>query len=539
MSVAEIFKNRSRKVVRRIASVVCSITIAAAALVAVPTKSEAAITVSGNDIVRTAVSYLGTPYVLGGTSRAGLDCSGFVYLVLTQLGYSNVPRTSAGWLSAPALTWNGEKVNVQILDATNPSYDAQPGDIISYQGHVAISMGRPGTWGQYSDIRSYTAAMGGNTKLVFDTSSKWPNTSPWYRIHARSAAPNAQGRIHGVEIDDTNYAASGCYAIRAYRITSSTGTNGGNNSSAKPTINDIAISNVTSSGYTVTVTFSNPSQIQSISLPTWTSANGQDDITWDTVNAASKITYQVKTSQHKNESGEYNTHVHMTDKSGQVMIDGRAVNVPASNNSNANGGTPSISNVQFSDVSASGYTVTVTFKNASSIASVTFPTWTSANGQDDITWDTAAIKGDTATYRVDTSRHKSESGTYNTHIHMRDRSGNLIIGGGEVQVPAGASNNQKPKVSSFQISNVSKSGYNVTITIENAQNVDYVACPTWTSVNGQDDITWGRASVSGNTYTYRVNTSEHGGQRGVYNTHAHIYDKSGNLLIDGREVVVP
>ncbi len=122
---------------------------------------------------------------------------------------------------------------------------------------------------------------------------------------------------------------------------------------------------------------------------------------------------------------------------------------------------------------------------------------------------------------------------------MKDRSGNLIIDGGKVQVPANTSNNQKPEVSSFKISNVSKSGYDVTITIQNAQNVDYVSCPTWTSANGQDDITWGRASASGSTYTYRVNTSEHGGQRGVYNTHAHVYDKSGNLIIDGGEVVVP
>ncbi len=538
MSVAENFKNRSRRVVKKIASVVCSITIAVAAFAAVPTKSEAAITVSGNDIVRTAVSYLGTPYVLGGTSKDGLDCSGFVYLVLTQLGYSNVPRSSSGWLSAPELKWNGEKVKVQTLDPTKSSYDAQPGDILVYQGHVAISMGRPGTWGQYSDIRSYTAAMGGNTKLVFDTSSAWPDTSPWYRIHARSAEPSASGRIKGVEIDDTNFSAAGCYATKAYRITSSTGADNDGQSSNKPAINDITISNVTSSGYTVTVTFSNSSQIQSIALPTWTSANGQDDITWDRVSAQSKVTYQVKTSSHNNESGEYNTHVHMTDKSGQVTIAGKSVNVPASNN-NSNNAAPSIANVKFSDVSSSGYTVTVKFNNASSVASVTFPTWTSANGQDDITWDTASVKGDTATYRVDTSKHKNESGEYNTHIHMKDRSGNLIIDGGKVQVPANTSNNQKPEVSSFKISNVSKSGYDVTITIQNAQNVDYVSCPTWTSANGQDDITWGRASASGSTYTYRVNTSEHGGQRGVYNTHAHVYDKSGNLIIDGGEVVVP
>ncbi len=82
-------------------------------------------------------------------------------------------------------------------------------------------------------------------------------------------------------------------------------------------------------------------------------------------------------------------------------------------------------------------------------------------------------------------------------------------------------------------------GYDVTVTIQNAQNISYVVFPTWTSTNGQDDITWGEGKVSGNTYTYHVNTSDHGKQKGIYSTHIHIYDKNGNLIIDGREIIVP
>lgn len=44
--------------------------------------------VSGQQILNEAKKYLGTPYVYGGASPSGFDCSGFVYYVLKQLGFS-------------------------------------------------------------------------------------------------------------------------------------------------------------------------------------------------------------------------------------------------------------------------------------------------------------------------------------------------------------------------------------------------------------------------------------------------------------------
>lgn len=66
-----------------------------------------------SDIVTTARSYLGKPYVWGGESESegGYDCSGFVYSVLNNCGMK-VPRTTAQGYSAL-----GKKVtNVQSAD---------------------------------------------------------------------------------------------------------------------------------------------------------------------------------------------------------------------------------------------------------------------------------------------------------------------------------------------------------------------------------------------------------------------------------------
>ncbi len=49
---------------------------------------------SSTQLVNIAKNYLGVPYVFGGTSTSGFDCSGFVYYVFKNAGKS-VSRTSA------------------------------------------------------------------------------------------------------------------------------------------------------------------------------------------------------------------------------------------------------------------------------------------------------------------------------------------------------------------------------------------------------------------------------------------------------------
>ncbi len=50
--------------------------------------SSPAVKLSGSEILAEAQKYLGTPYIYGGASPKGFDCSGFVYYVLKQLGYA-------------------------------------------------------------------------------------------------------------------------------------------------------------------------------------------------------------------------------------------------------------------------------------------------------------------------------------------------------------------------------------------------------------------------------------------------------------------
>ncbi len=80
----------------------------------------------GKKIAKYGCQFIGNPYVYGGTSLTnGADCSGFVYRIYGNFGYS-LPRTSYEQRSA----------------GSSVSYDeAQPGDLICYDGHVGMYIG--------------------------------------------------------------------------------------------------------------------------------------------------------------------------------------------------------------------------------------------------------------------------------------------------------------------------------------------------------------------------------------------------------------
>lgn len=92
---------------------------------------------------------------------------------------------------------------------------------------------------------------------------------------------------------------------------------------------------------------------------------------------------------------------------------------------------PAISDVRYSDVSSTGYTISCTATDNLSVAKVAFPTWTVNNGQDDLPemfMETQRGKkdGDTYSFYVKASDHNNEQGQYVTHIYAVDYAGNTI-----------------------------------------------------------------------------------------------------------------
>lgn len=195
-----------------------------------------------------------------------------------------------------------------------------------------------------------------------------------------------------------------------------------------PTIENITVTNRSSSGYTVTCTFKDDVGLSYATFPTWTLNNGQDDITWDRVELSGKeqtVSYTVKIDKHNNEKAVYYTDIYVYDTSNNSKWGHSSCYVESN--------PPVISDVKITDISSQGYTITCAVNDAENeISKVLFPTWSDYNGQDDLAYDwpnnpsiVGTIKDGIATFRVNASEHNNETGIYYTHIYAYDSCGNV------------------------------------------------------------------------------------------------------------------
>jgi cell wall-associated NlpC family hydrolase len=93
------------------------------------------LTVWQRRILNTAVSLIGYPYIWGGTSLTGMDCSGFVWRVYKLTSYAGAPQLSGVLRGRTTMAMSGEVPKSRRISFKH----LQPGDVLFFGNDGAAS----------------------------------------------------------------------------------------------------------------------------------------------------------------------------------------------------------------------------------------------------------------------------------------------------------------------------------------------------------------------------------------------------------------
>ncbi len=270
--------------------------------------------------------------------------------------------------------------------------------------------------------------------------AKFFTSTEWRKDNYRKVVNETDYRIAAQELKNAGYATNPNYPgklirlIEAYKLyewdavsntTNSVQENEGVESpNPKADLAITALNNATGSYDLVISNLIAPRGFKEVLVPTWSEKNGQDDIIWykaaKQANGDYKVT--VRSSNHKGDSGLYNSHVYLVDNDGKFIgLGGKQVTLDITKTQ----GTLTIAN---NDKNRGTFDVLITnLTNSSGISGVVIPVWSEQNGQDDLVWHNTTKQED-GSYKVtiSASQHKWNSGKYIVHGYIVDASGKNI-----------------------------------------------------------------------------------------------------------------
>ncbi|MBQ3417181.1 MAG: GBS Bsp-like repeat-containing protein [Ruminococcus sp.] len=295
--------------------------------------------------------------------------------------------------------------------------------------------------------------------------------------------------------------------------------------STGPKYSDFHVGEFREGAFTILAKVTDINGVSSVRYAVWTENNGQDDLKWYDGHCTDGNDYywaRVNFSDHKNEKGKYIIHMYAYDTAGKLANPGITFVFPETG--------PTVSNVNVSNISSAGYTITCNVSADVGVSRVQFPTWTEKDGQDDLAsewWTNTKVKGtingNTVTFRVNTSEHNREVGKYITHLYAYDLFGTATkVVVPTVEVPA--------PISNVAVTDIDELGFTITCEVDSAWGpISKVEFPTWTDANGQDDIVWHQSNYSNGKATCRILTKDHNNTiSGRYLTHIYVWDNSGH-----------
>ena len=273
----------------------------------------------------------------------------------------------------------------------------------------------------------------------------------------------------------------------------------------------------------VITNISAPLGVKEVLVPSWSLENGQDDLIWHKATKQNDGSYRVtiKASEHKGNKGNYRADAYIVDNSNNrhyiaekvVSVDyARPSGVLTIENNNTAAGT--FDAVVRNIVAPTG------------LKEVLVPSWSLAGGQDDLIWHKASRQAD-GSYRVTikATDHKNSTGKYRADAYIVDDSNKrFYLTEKVVEVTQ-----TRPSASLvIENNNADLGTFDAVIRNIFAPNgVKEVLVPSWSLVNGQDDLVWHKASrQSDGSYRVTIKASDHKNSLGNYRADVYIVDNA-------------
>ena len=273
----------------------------------------------------------------------------------------------------------------------------------------------------------------------------------------------------------------------------------------------------------VITNISAPLGVKEVLVPSWSLENGQDDLIWHKATKQNDGSYRVtiKASEHKGNKGNYRADAYIVDNANNrhyiaekvVSVDyARPSGVLTIENNNTAAGT--FDAVVRNIVAPTG------------LKEVLVPSWSLAGGQDDLIWHKASRQAD-GSYRVTIKAkdHKNSTGKYRADAYIVDDSNKrFYLTEKVVEVTQ-----TRPSASLvIENNNADLGTFDAVIRNIVAPNgVKEVLVPSWSLVNGQDDLVWHKASRQyDGSYRVTIKASEHKNSLGNYRADVYIVDNA-------------
>ena len=253
-----------------------------------------------------------------------------------------------------------------------------------------------------------------------------------------------------------------------------------------------------------------------VKFAVWSMENGQDNLAWyDAVKTDGTWTCNVDLTKHHS-TGNYQIHAYACTGDSDTMR--MAGHVVAQVTKFDDVKTPKV----VAAVTADYSTMKITVRNAEGYDQISVPVWSEVNGQDDLKWYKATKQaGGSWTCDVDLAVHNS-TGRYLIHVYGTKAGKMELITNTTVTV-ARLPDAKTPTAEAI----VSADCNTMQITVKNAEAYTQIRLPVWSTVNGQDDIKWYKASKQADgSWTYTVDLAAHN-STGRYQIHVYGTTKAG------------